>query len=104
MTRDERSALKDLRDDTSIVIKEADKGSAVVVWDREDYIKEANSQLEDKEVYEEIISFDSKFLSDTIFATLNKMKIKEEIDDNNIEFLMMENLRLARFYLLPKIH
>ena len=28
-----------------IVIKSANKGSAVVVWDRDDYIKEAQKQL-----------------------------------------------------------
>ena len=35
-------------------IKDADKGSVVVVWDREDYLREAHKQLEDREVYEEI--------------------------------------------------
>ena len=103
LTREERLALNTLRDDTSIVIKEADKGSAVVVWDREDYIKEANSQLQDSEVYEET-SLDSKFLADIIFQALNKMKFKEEITDKNIEYFMIDNPRLARFYLLPKIH
>ena len=49
VTREEREALN-----TSISIKGADKGSAVIVWDREDYIKEAESQLSDKTVYEEV--------------------------------------------------
>ena len=35
---EERQAMQSLRDDSSIVIKEADKGSAVVVWNREDYL------------------------------------------------------------------
>ena len=29
-------------------IKDTDKGAAVIVWDREDYLKEAGKQLEDK--------------------------------------------------------
>ena len=37
LTKGERNALYLLCDDPSIIIKEADKGSAVVVWDREDY-------------------------------------------------------------------
>jgi len=41
ITREERKALKTLRNDTSIIIKPADKGSAVVVWGREDYLREA---------------------------------------------------------------
>ena len=35
------------------MIKSADKGSVIVVWDREDYWKEAEKQLGDKQVYEE---------------------------------------------------
>ena len=38
LTREERSALYNLKNDKNIVIKSADKGSAVVVWDRDDYI------------------------------------------------------------------
>ena len=33
-----------------MVIK-ADKGSCVVIWDRNDYITEAEKQLSDKDVY-----------------------------------------------------
>ena len=34
LIKGERNALYLLRDDPSIILKEADKGSAVVVWDR----------------------------------------------------------------------
>ena len=33
-----------------MLINEADKGSAVVAWDRDDYLKEAKKQLNDKNV------------------------------------------------------
>ena len=42
-TKGEKSVLYLLHDDPSIFTKEADKGSAVAVWDREDFLKEANS-------------------------------------------------------------
>ena len=51
LTNSERKALYDLKNDKSIVIKSADKGSSVLVWDREDYIKEAEKQLGDAQVY-----------------------------------------------------
>ena len=54
LTREERKALYDLRNDTSIIIKEADKGSVVVIWDKEDHLKEAEEQLSWKEMYEEV--------------------------------------------------
>ena len=44
LTKSEWKALYDLKNDISIMIKSADKGSAVVVGDREDYIKEAEKQ------------------------------------------------------------
>ena len=54
LTREEKKALKSLKDDVDIIIKEADKGSAVVVWDREDYLQEASKQLGDSDTYEEV--------------------------------------------------
>ena len=56
LTKEEHLALSSLRDDTSIIIKEAYKGLGVVVWDRKDYLKEAEKQLGDKETYEELSS------------------------------------------------
>ena len=42
LSKEERDALYSLKSDNTIVIKGADKGSGVVVWDREDYLKEAH--------------------------------------------------------------
>ena len=73
LTKDERNAMYSLKDDKSIIIKGADKGSAVIVWDRDDYIKEATKQLQDKEVYMEVPN-DSSALVSTIFKSLEKNK------------------------------
>ena len=43
-----------MKDDPSIIIKSASKGFVVVVWDREDSLKEAYRQFDDKEVYEQV--------------------------------------------------
>ena len=50
----ERQTLYDLKSDKTIVIKEADKGSAVVVWERENYCAEAYRQLDNSSAYEEL--------------------------------------------------
>ena len=47
-------ALYDLRNETSLIIKVADKGSVAVIRDKEDYFKEAEEQLCCKEMYEKI--------------------------------------------------
>ena len=60
LTKDERNAMCSLKDDKSIIIKGADKGVAVVVWNCEDYLKEAYKQLDDKEVYLQVSNDSSK--------------------------------------------
>ena len=44
MPKDEWDTIRSLADDMNIVIKRADKGSCVVIWDRNDYLLEANKQ------------------------------------------------------------
>ena len=53
LTREERQAMYNLKNDQSIVIKEADKGSAVVIWDKKDYLMEAEKQLSCNKTYKE---------------------------------------------------
>ena len=54
MTKGGRDAVYSLENDNSILIKETDKGSAIVVWDRDDYLREAKNQLNDKIVYKDL--------------------------------------------------
>ena len=51
----ERRALRNLKESSDIVIKKADKGSAVVVWGLEEYRKEAYRHLKDEKVYEKVL-------------------------------------------------
>ena len=74
LTKEERNAQYNLRDDPTIIIKGADKVSAVGVWDREDYLKEASKQLEDEDVYEEVQN-NSRTLINTIMHALEKIRI-----------------------------
>ena len=48
----ERKAIRELRDNNKIVIKPADKGSAVVILNREDYLAEGFKQLSDANFYQ----------------------------------------------------
>ena len=104
ISREERAALNDLKSDRSIVIKEADKGSGVVVWDREDYIKEANGQLGDPNVYEKLDADPSERLQRIISDALETVEDRGDIDDSTLDYLLINNPKLGRFYLLPKIH
>ena len=74
--------MRYLVDDRSIVIKKADKGFSVVVWDHYDYNVEAQKQLKDENVYK--VEFTKKILQDLV-ETSNKMfrslKTKGKIDE-----------------------
>ena len=52
----EREALRNSKRYQDIVIKEADKGSVVVIWRRKDYCKEAFDKLGDSDIYERILN------------------------------------------------
>ena len=77
LTSKERQALYDLKNDKNVVIKGADKGSAEVVWVREDCIKEAEKQLGDSDVYEEVPD-DPEPLISTIYRTIEKIRKRSE--------------------------
>ena len=104
LTREEISALNGLKSDRSIVIKEAEKGSGVVVWDREDYILEAENQLGDSAVYLPFGNDPSESLHSVINQAMGRIRQRRDVDDKTLEHLMVNNPNLGRFYLLPKIH
>ena len=103
LTKDKRDAMYSLKDDKSIIIKVADKGAVVIVWDREDYLKEASKQLEDKEVYLQV-SNDSSALVSTIFKSLQKIRKRGDMSQDTLNYFLVKDPRFARFYLLPKVH
>ena len=93
-----------LRDDASITIKEVDKRSVVVVWDREDYLREANSQVGDKDVYREVKGDAEGPPMKFIKCVLGKIRNRGDISDKTLDYFLLNNPKLGRFYLLPKIH
>ena len=69
--KEEWKAVRFVANDRDIVIKKADKGSCVVIWDRSDYIMEAEKQLNDKAVYKDV-NFD-KDLIPNLTAKSNRL-------------------------------
>ena len=54
LTKEERLAVKRLAEVRSTVIKSADKGFCVVVWDRTDYLIEVKKDLSESNIYKEV--------------------------------------------------
>ena len=76
----------------------------MVVWDREDYCKEADSQLSDREVYEELTYDPLSGLQQAISTCIQRIKDRGDIEDMVLEYFKVDKPKLGRFYLLPKIH
>ena len=66
------------KNDSFIVIRDVDKGSGVVVWDREDYLKGEHKQLSDEEVYEDVTN-DHFILESTIYSDFNKINDRGDL-------------------------
>ena len=75
-TYQERQALHSLMNNDEIVIKPADKGSAIVVWSQKDYLTEASSQLKDTTVYQKCQSGPLQKVNTEIKDTLRDLKCK----------------------------
>ena len=52
--KEEYLTMWSLQNDRSVIIKPAVKGSSVVVWDRNDYLKGAERQISDISIYKEV--------------------------------------------------
>ena len=75
----------------------------MVIWDRDDYIQEAEKKLDDKEIYEEV-SKDPQPLIDTIHRAVKKIRKKGDLSADNIKYFIVKDPKFSRFYLLLKVH
>ena len=84
---------------TEVVIREADKWSAVVVMSRERYIAEANRQLSDTDVYQQVSSA-------VVFSVIEEVKdiLSMSITEDVATYAVPVDSKPARFYILPKVH
>lgn len=102
---EEIRAIKELKENKHIVIKPADKGSAVVILGRDQYIREVNRQLNDDKYYtklQEPIYLETVPLVYKIVHNLFQQKF---INKKQKQYLLGDREpRARRFYILPKIH
>ena len=78
------------------MIKSADKGLAVVVWDRENYIKEAEKQLGDEQVYEEVSNNAAPLLK-AINEVIAKIRKRGDLKRDNLDYFIMKDPNLQGF-------
>ena len=101
LSPEELEALKQLRNDNTIVIKKADKGSTVVITNRDDYITEVERQLNDKKFYEKLDENPQEQFRKDMDKVLTNIEILESTREN---IGPSGSGRIPIFYVLPKIH
>ena len=74
----------------------------MVVQDKEDYLREANSQFNDKEVYREVEGDAEGSLMKVIKSVLEKTRNRGDISDKTLHYFLVNNPKLGRFYMLPR--
>ena len=96
--------MQELQSRNDIVITDADKGGAVVILDVEDYVKEAERQLNNKENYRKIIYDPATANNETIHKVISRFRKENLLSKNISEGLKTENPKTPCFYLKPKLH
>ena len=66
-TKEEYKAIRSLNKNKNIIVKPADKGSAIVILNKQSYINEGQRQLHDTQFYEET---DSDLTSEVIHRSI----------------------------------
>ena len=75
-----------------------------MVWDKKDYLNEAKTQNKDKYVYQEMKGNFSSPLERIIKSALRRVRNRKDISDETLVYFLVNNPKLGRFYLLPKIN
>ena len=104
LTREQMCSLREQSENPEIVIKKADKGSAVVLMNTTDYLREGYRQLSDTKFYTKLQNDPTEDIANKVRQTLTNMKHKGLISEKNFEHLSPDMYSEAKFYMLPKIH
>ena len=104
LNKEEYKTISRLRNNDKIVIKKADKGSAVVIMNKCDYIAESLRQLSDQQFYIKLNESYTQYHIERITKHLIDIHGRGGMSKKVLEGLLPENCRTAKYYFLPKIH
>ena len=103
LTNNQRQALTNLSNDTSIVIKPADKSGGIVIMDSREYEDACLDQLSDPEFYEEMSSDPTQQYRDNVNEAVNNLH-KSKLINSMEHDTLLEGHRTPFFYGMPKMH
>ena len=94
--------MKELKD-TNRVILTAEKGTCLVVMDKEDYINKAQDLLKE-ETYRIIPEDPTNKQKNKLIQLLKKIKTEGDINEDNYKKMYPSGGGIPKFYGLPKVH
>ena len=100
LTKSEKMAIKKLFNNPHIIIKPADKGSAVVIQNTTDYISEIDRQLSNTKFYKQLDHNSTQQHNVEVTNLLTEMLSVDEIDETCCIPMQPQ----PRFYTRPKFH
>ena len=104
ISKEEAKALAELRRHQTRVILTADKGVALVVLDKDNYISKAQDLLKDAKTYKEISSDPRNKLKNKLISLLKKIKTEVGISEQLYKKMYPTGAVAPKFYGLPKVH
>ncbi|XP_063805763.1 uncharacterized protein LOC134984051 [Pseudophryne corroboree] len=101
----EKQAIYRLTKDSTIVIKQADKGGGgLIIQDRSDYILEANRQLNNHDFYHTLPRDPTPVFLRELHDLLSQAMSNNLISKEEFNFLFCSHPTVPIYYHLPKIH
>ena len=104
LSKDERKAMKTLKDDKNIMILPADKGKCLVIMDRMEYLNKMEEKLSDVTTYQKIEKDPTNNIKEALSKQLQKIKDEKQIDNRTFYRLQPTKTKIPRMYGLPKVH
>ena len=102
LSHKQKLALEELRNNENIIIKEADKGGAVIIMEREYYREKIQEMLNNETNFQLLEgNRDTK-----IIAKIKKLceKYENQLTKKEMDYLVDFDAKTSNFYGLPKIH
>ena len=103
LTKAQNIALRELKRDRDRIVLTADKGVAMVVMDKQDYINKAN-QLLNQNTYKVISKDPTNTIKNKLINILKGIKTKTGLGSNTYKSMYPTGCVPPKFYGLPKIH
>ncbi|XP_052223979.1 uncharacterized protein LOC127839634 [Dreissena polymorpha] len=104
LSKSEEQAIKELLHDDDIVIRPADKGSGIVIMDREDYVKKLKCEMSDSETYVAVTDDKTRIVENKVKKVADTLYKKGSIDSDLKRYLTSGGGTSGKLQGNPKLH